>query len=123
MTEIRRASCHCGAVEIEVELPDGLAGAKRCDCSFCRRRQAANVSALTATLKVTRGADNLALYTWGSHTARHYFCKTCGIYTHHQRRSNPAETGVNIGCFEGVNPRELEPFPWSDGVNHVADRD
>lgn len=122
MTEIRRATCHCGAVEIEVELPNGLNGAKRCDCSFCRRRQAANVSALSATVKVIRGADNLTLYSWGTHTAKHYFCKTCGIYTHHQRRSDPAQTGVNIGCFEGVNPKDMEPFPWSDGVSFALDK-
>ena len=116
MSEIRRASCHCGAVVIEVELPQGLTNIRRCDCSFCRRRQAANVSAVAATLKVIQGAENLTLYTWGSHTAKHYFCKTCGIYTHHQRRSDPAECGVNIGCFEGVQPKDFEPVPWSDGA-------
>ncbi|MCB1340286.1 MAG: GFA family protein [Pseudooceanicola sp.] len=121
MSEIRRATCHCGAVEIEVELPNGLSGAGRCDCSFCRRRQAANVSAVAATVKVLRGADNLALYTWGTHTARHWFCKTCGIYTHHQRRSDPSVCGVNIGCFEGVHPKDFEPVPWAKGIKHPSD--
>ncbi len=120
--EIRRASCHCGAVVIEAELPQGLASATRCDCSFCRRRGAAAVTAVAATLKVLKGADNLALYTWGTRTAKHYFCKTCGIYTHHRRRSDPAECGVNLGCIDGVNPRDLDDIPWTDGVNHPSDR-
>ena len=49
-------------------------------------------------LEIIRGEDNLTLYTWGTHTAQHWFCKTCGTYTHHRRRSNPNEYGVNVGA-------------------------
>lgn len=122
MPQTRRASCHCGAVVIEATLPLGLGSAARCDCSFCRRRGAAAVTAVGATLRVLQGADNLSLYTWGTHSAKHWFCKSCGIYTHHQRRSDPAECGVNLGCIDGVNPRDIGEIPWNDGVNHPADR-
>jgi len=120
--ETRRASCHCGAVVIQATLPDGLASARRCTCSFCRRRGAAAVTAHTNSLRVLQGADNLTLYTWGTHTAKHWFCKTCGIYTHHQRRSDPTECGINLGCIDGVNPRDHDPIGWVDGINHPADR-
>ena len=119
---IHRLSCHCGAVEMRVRLSDGLATARRCDCSFCRRRGAVAVSAPLDGIEIVRGAENLSLYRWGTGTARHYFCKTCGIYTHHQRRSNPNEYGVNAACLEGVNPRDLDPVAWVDGVNHPSDR-
>ncbi|OIQ32330.1 MAG: aldehyde-activating protein [Alphaproteobacteria bacterium MedPE-SWcel] len=123
---ICRASCHCGAVEIEAELPKGLGSASRCDCSFCLRRGAAAVTARTASLRVIRGAENLTLYTWGSHTAQHYFCRTCGIYLYHQRRSDPRECGINLACLPGGNPRTHAEthgeIPWSDGVNHVSDQ-
>ena len=122
-SETRRASCHCGAVVIEALFPRGLASASRCTCSFCRRRAAATVTALAETVTVLEGAENLTLYTWGTHTAQHYFCKTCGIYTHHRRRSNPDECGVNLGAIEGVLPWEMEPLPYSDGINHPSDRD
>jgi hypothetical protein len=120
--ETRRASCHCGAVVIEATLPHGLIDAGRCTCSFCRRRAAAAVTALASSLKVIHGADNLTLYSWGSHTAKHYFCKTCGIYTHHQRRSDPTQCGINLGCIEGVHPWEFEPLPYTNGINHPSDR-
>ena len=71
---------------------------------------------------MVRGADRLTLYQWGTKTAQHWFCATCGIYTHHRRRSNPNEYGVNVGALEGVNPSELGEIPWSDGVNHPSDR-
>lgn len=118
-----KATCHCGAVELHIspENPD-LGDVHRCDCSFCRRRGPATVSVALENLKVVRGADKLSLYQWNTKTAKHYFCSICGIYTHHQRRSNPNEYGVNVGNIEGVNPRNLEPIPWVDGVNHPADR-
>ncbi len=117
-----KASCHCGAVELEVELSRGLDSARRCDCSFCRRRGAAMVSAPLDGVKVVKGADKLALYTWGTGVAQHWFCSVCGIYTHHRRRSNPNEYGINLGTLEGVNPSELGELPWIDGVNHPSDR-
>lgn len=117
-----KVTCHCGTVELEVHLSDGLNTARRCDCSFCRRRGVPAVSAPLEGLHILKGEDNLTLYTWGTGTAKHYFCKTCGIYTHHQRRSNPNEYGVNMGGIDGVNPRKHEPIRWADGVNHPSDK-
>lgn len=117
-----RASCHCGAIELDVRLSDGLNTARRCDCSFCRRRGAIAVSAPLDGITILKGQDALTLYTWGTHSAKHYFCKICGIYTHHQRRSNPDEYGVNIGILDGINPRDLGDVAWVDGVNHPSDR-
>lgn len=117
-----RASCHCGAVKIEATLPYGLDDIGRCTCSFCARRQAAAVTAIASSVRVLKGADNLTLYSWNTHTAQHYFCKTCGIYTHHKRRADPSECGINLGCIEGVNPWDYEPIAWTDGINHPSDR-
>ena len=125
LPEIRqphRLTCHCGTVELAVTLSDGLATARRCDCSYCRRRGAVAVTAPLDGIRIVRGQDALRLYQFGSNTAKHYFCGNCGIYTHHQRRSNPNEYGVNAGALEGVNPRDLDPVPWADGVSHPSDR-
>lgn len=121
MTNLR-GTCHCGAVELLVSLPDGLASARRCDCSYCRRRGAIVVSAPLDQVVIVKGADNLTLYQWGTGTAKHWFCQTCGIYTHHQRRSNPLQFGINTGILDGVSPRNFAQVPMMDGVNHPADR-
>ncbi|WP_411232864.1 GFA family protein [Marivita sp. S0852] len=73
-------------------------------------------------LRIIKGAENLSIYSFGTHTAKHHFCKTCGIYTHHQRRSNPNEYGINMGAIEGVNPSDYEPIRWHDGINHPSDQ-
>jgi hypothetical protein len=120
--ERHRATCHCGAVELELSLPDGIVDPRRCDCSMCRRKGAIVASVPLSGLRVVKGQDALVLYRFNTHTAQHFFCSKCGIYTHHRRRSNPDQYGYNVGCLEGVNPLELGPVPTSDGVNHPADR-
>lgn len=120
MTE--KLTCHCGAVELELTLADGLNTARRCDCSFCRRRGAAAATVNEGDLRVVKGADALTKYQFNTNTAQHYFCSICGIYTHHKRRSNPNEFGINIGGLEGVNPSTLGNIPWNDGVNHPSDK-
>ena len=121
MSRVLRATCHCGAVELTARLRGDSLTPSRCSCSFCRRRQAGNVSVDWDSVTITRGAEALSLYQFGSHTAQHYFCKQCGIYTHHRRRSDPSEAGVNIGCVEGAEPWTFEPMPWVDGINHPSD--
>lgn len=120
---IHKASCHCGAVQFELSLPNGLVDPRRCDCSMCRRRGAIAASVPLDGIKIIKGEGSLSLYQFNTHTAKHYFCSKCGIYTHHQRRSNPHQYGFNIACLEGVNPLELENIPTYDGVNHPADRE
>ena len=117
-----RASCHCGAVVLELSLPNGIENPRRCDCSICRRKGAMVGSVPLAGIKILKGEEVLKLYEFNTKTAKHYCCSICGIYTHHQRRSNPHEYGYNIGCLEGVNPFDLENVPTNDGVNHPADR-
>ena len=117
-----RATCHCGLVELELDLPNGIVDARRCDCSLCRRRGAVVASVSLAGLRIVKGAEHLRLYQFNTHTAKHYFCSNCGIYTHHQRRSSPNQYGFNVGCLEGVNPLEIADIPTYDGVNHPADK-
>jgi len=116
-----KATCHCNAVELAIELVDGLNTARRCDCSFCVRRGAVAVSVSLDDLKVVRGEDKLSHYSFNTHSAHHYFCSVCGIYTHHQRRSNPHQFGVNAANIEGVSVRDMGEIPWIDGQNHPKD--
>lgn len=121
INEYHRASCHCGAVVLELYLPDGIVDPRRCNCSICRRRGAIVASAGLADLKVLEGVGQLRLYRFGSQTAKHYFCSVCGIYMHHRRRSNPEEYSFNVGCLEGVDPFMIPDVPVSDGFNHPSD--
>lgn len=117
-----RLSCHCGAVVLELHLPDGIVDPRRCNCSICRRKSAVVGSVPLAGIRIVQGEDALTLYQFNTRVAKHYFCSRCGIYTHHQRRSRPDQYGYNVGCLEGIDPFLIENVPVSDGVHHPADR-
>lgn len=119
--EVREGGCHCGAVRFRVTLSDGLASARRCDCSLCRMRGAVAVTARYGDLELLSGADRLATYRFNTGVAEHHFCSACGIYTHHRRRSNPDECGVNAACLDGVSPFDFAEVKVTDGVHHPSD--
>ena len=114
-------ACHCGAVRFKVRLMDGLRTARRCSCSYCRMRGAVAVSAELEGLEITQGAEVLSLYQFNTMAAKHYFCSACGIYTHHQRRSNPHQFGVNVACLEGLSPFDFPEVVIFDGLQHRKD--
>ena len=118
------ASCHCGAVELRATLTHGFDDIGRCTCSFCARRQAAAVTADAASVVVTKGADNLTLYTWGTGTAQHYFCKTCGIKPFYTPRSNPDGIDVNINCLDteakSIQVKNFDGRNWEENAHALA---
>lgn len=117
---LMKAACHCRSVQFEVTLAEGLEP-RRCNCSICRMRGAVAVTAALDGVRILSGAEHLTEYRFNTGVARHYFCARCGIYTHHQRRSNPREFGVNAACLEGVSPFDFAEVPVTDGVHHTSD--
>ncbi|WAT00367.1 GFA family protein [Rouxiella chamberiensis] len=121
MENQHHASCHCGAVKFTVKLTDGFTTARRCDCSYCRMRGAVVVSANLDDITILQGEDKLTEYQFHTKTARHFFCSVCGIYTHHQRRSNPSQYGVNVACIENLSPFDFPDVPVMIGTQHPSD--
>ena len=114
-------ACHCGPVEFRVRLTDGFRIVRRCTCSYCRMRGAIVVSADLDDIDIADSHDAPTLYQFGAMTAKHYFCGRCGIYTYHQRRSNPHQYGINVACLQGVSPFDFDEVPVNDGIDHPAD--
>lgn len=111
-----KGTCHCGAVEFEVDLANGFENVRRCNCSMCSRKGAIMAGVPLDRLRVVKGADKLSLYQWNTRIAKHYFCSVCGIYTHHQRRSVPTEYGFNVACITGVDLASIGPVGASNGA-------
>jgi hypothetical protein len=84
-------------------------------------RGAVAVSADLDGVEVVLGEDVLSVYTFNTGVAKHYFCSKCGIYTHHQRRSNPRQYGVNVACLEGLSPFDFEDVIVYDGATQPED--
>ena len=99
---------HCGAVELEVETD--LKAIKQCNCSICIRKNAKMNLIPKDSIKIIKGQDNISTYKFNTMQAEHFFCSTCGIYTHHNRRTDPNGVGINIGCID-----EIDPFEYKAG--------
>lgn len=101
-----RASCHCGAVTIQV--PRRPRSLTECNCSICRRygTRWAYYEARTVKVMAARGATDS--YAWGDHSISFVRCATCGTVTHWQQTQHPnrGRMGVNACNFE---PAELGP--------------
>lgn len=115
---IHRGSCHCGAVAIEVEAPDDLL-VQECNCSMCQRSGFLHLIVPATRFRLLRGQESLTTYTFNTGTARHLFCRVCGIKPFYVPRSNPDGFSVNVRCLDPSTIRsvKIEPF---DGQNWEA---
>jgi len=109
MTVRHTGSCHCGAVRFAFageEITKGL----RCTCSICSRKGALMSTGFIPEKALQIDADDgvLGLYQFGAKTAKHYFCKHCGIYPFHETARKPGHYRVNLGCLEGVDTFSLD---------------
>ena len=109
------SKCHCGSVELELILPNGLENLRRCNCSICKRKGYIMTMVGGDDLNITKGQDLLTLYQYHTKIAEHYFCSKCGIHTHNKPRSNPKKYGINIACVEDINPFEVGEVPIANG--------
>ena len=100
-----KGSCHCKAINFEID--SNLENIKQCNCSICKRKNAKMSLIHKDKFRIISGNEYLTQYKFGTMVAKHYFCKICGIYTHHERKSDPNGIGVNISCLEGIDPFKI----------------
>ena len=108
MSQNYEGSCHCGAVKFSYE-GDKIEKGLRCNCSLCARKGAIMTQQTISQedLKIEDENDALGLYQFGAKTAKHYFCKNCGIYTFHETARFPGHFRVNIGCLNDIDSVDL----------------
>jgi hypothetical protein len=112
LMSVHRGSCHCGAVEFEVE--GELDAGFMCDCSLCKRKNAIMARLPKQKFRLMKGAGDASTYQWNTKIAKHYFCKDCGIYKHHKPRTVPDMMGVNLGCIDSIDARAV-PIKMGEG--------
>jgi hypothetical protein len=80
----------------------------RRNCSLCKRKGAVTTRVPAVSFTLLAGEEYLSMYQFNFKVAKHYFCKICGICTFHRPRTAPDLYGINVGCFDGVDPLSLE---------------
>ncbi len=111
-------ACHCGTVRFAVALPDDIT-ASECNCSICAKTGFLHLIVPRDRFVIKAGEDNLTAYRFNTKTARHLFCKTCGVKAFYVPRSNPDGWSVNLNCLDRTEFSNItiEPF---DGRNWEA---
>ena len=103
-------SCHCSSIKFQIE--SNLEKIVQCNCSICIRRNAKMIMIPKEKFLLLEGSENLSLYQFNTDIAKHFFCKKCGIYTHHNRKSDPNGMGVNLGCIEDLDSMEFDAIQF-----------
>jgi hypothetical protein len=119
---MKKLTCHCKQVEAEINIIGNLEKVLKCNCSICKRKGAIMSMVKNEDFKITKGYKKLKLYQFHTQVAKHYFCSNCGIYTHHNPRSNSSMTGFNLGCLDEVNTFTIKDIVINDGHNHPLDK-
>lgn len=109
--------CHCGQVRFEVDTD--LARVTECNCSICARKAYLHLIVPPARFRLLAGEDALATYRFGTMTARHHFCRHCGVASFYVPRSHPDHVDVNVRCLDGVDLAVLRVQPF-DGRHWEA---
>ncbi len=96
-----QGSCHCGRVRFEIDTV--LDHVRVCDCSICKRRGALVHRVDEQYFRLHTAIEDLSTYTFNTHTARDYFCSTCGVLPFRRPRTASRTWGINVRCLDGVD--------------------
>jgi hypothetical protein len=71
--------------------------------------------------RLISGNDDLITYQFNTGTARHLFCRRCGIKSFYIPRSNPDGYSVNVRCIDPATVRSVsvEPFDGKRWEEHA----
>lgn len=104
--EAFEGGCHCGAVRFRARI--SKREAVQCNCSICVKKGFLHLIVPEEDFELLRGTDAIQRYTFGTHTAKHYFCRHCGIHSFYRPRSHPDRIDVNVYCLEGIDPSTFD---------------
>ena len=121
---MKKLTCHCGEIEIQINLKKEINELMRFNCSMCKRKGTMVATIDKKDLKVVKGQDKIKTYQFNTNVAKHHFCSECGIHTHNLRRSDPNTFGINVGCIDEIEPDRLFKLKTfvNDGQNHIKDK-
>lgn len=103
--------CHCGAVRYEVDAPADIE-AIDCNCSLCAMTGFLHLIVPAGRFRLLSDPQAMTEYRFGTGTARHFFCATCGIKSWYVPRSNPDGFDVNVRCLDPATITSIRSTPF-----------
>ena len=112
-----QGGCHCGLVRFRVTAD--LDRVTECNCSMCAKKGFLHLIVAPGQFELVSGADELSTYRFNTMTAKHTFCKHCGIHPFYVPRSDPDKIDVNVRCLDDIDLAAITPKRF-DGKNWEA---
>jgi hypothetical protein len=116
---VHRGGCHCRRVRFEIDAPAVL-DALDCNCSMCRMTGFLHLIVPASRFRLIEGEHELSEYRFNTGTARHVFCRHCGIKAFYVPRSHPDGWSVNARCLDPGTVAELRITPFDDNDREAA---
>ena len=113
--------CHCGAVRFEIDAPRTVT-VLDCNCSICSKTGFLHLIVPQPDFHLLTDAAALTRYIFGTHTAQHLFCTTCGIKSFYRPRSHPDGWSVNLRALDDVSALTVTIHPYDGRANWEAAR-
>jgi hypothetical protein len=108
------ASCHCGAVRIEVaRTPRKLT---QCNCSICRRYGVLWAYYTRKSVKIIARVNARSAYSRRENGLEFYHCRTCGCLTHYEspKKGTDGRVAVNARMMDQLAVARI-PIKMLDG--------
>jgi len=123
--EIVEGGCHCGAIRFRARI--AKREATRCNCSICTKKGFLHLIVPEDDFELLQGADAITIYTFGTHTAKHHFCRHCGIHSFYRPRSHPDQVDLNVHCLDGIDPSAFDVTlfdgqDWEGNIDELLKR-
>ena len=112
--------CHCGRVRFRIEVDLEATAIGECTCSVCTKKGILHLAVPRERLEILRGADALTTYTFNTGTAKHTFCRHCGIHPFYNPRTDPRNYSVNARCLDAYDAATMQPRRVFDGRHWEA---
>ena len=78
---------------------------------MCAKTGFEHLIVAAADFTLLQGREQLTTYTFNTGTAKHLFCKVCGIKSFYVPRSNPDGFSISLRCLD---PGTVEQVTYED---------
>lgn len=121
---IHSGSCHCGAIKYAVTYSEEIR-AEDCNCSICRKSGYLHLIVPRNSVHIREGRELLTTYTFNTSTAKHMFCRICGVKSYYVPRSHPTGYSINVHTIDSktISALDIHKFDgrnWEDNVAKLA---
>ena len=119
--------CHCERLRFRID--SDMKSATQCNCSICTKKGMINHRVAPERFKILRGGESLGLYQFNTLTAKHWFCKHCGIHVFSNPRRAPDQYAVNLRCLDdfdaivaGLEIANFDGQHWEESMRRAEAR-